>query len=119
MFARIVLMASFTAVFCGPVLAAEKPPRKLDFSKPINPPPVYRDLPGVAPPAPFGAGDDDGFTCTTVLRTYRNDSRRGFSRTLPVRVYRCERNGIVIEQPNPPARGQWMPGINPPDYRRR
>jgi len=69
----------------------------------------------VKTPEEVEAARADGFTCTTTLSTQRQDGVEGFDRSLPERVYRCEKNGIVLESRNPPARGVWMPGINPPD----
>lgn len=99
----------------GSALAADRQPPALDLKQ--LPRPAYKDLPGVRTPEELEAMRNDGFTCTTVLRTYRSNSREGFSRTLPERVYRCEKDGLIVESPAPPARGQWMPGVNPPDAR--
>jgi len=93
--------------------AAEKKLPKLNLD--TQPAPAYQDLPGVKTPEEVEAARADGFTCTTTLSTQRQDGVEGFDRTLPERVYRCEKNGIVLESRNPPARGAWMPGINPPD----
>jgi hypothetical protein len=101
----------------GQAGAAEKakPKGGIDFSKPLGPASDYPDLPGVKKYDPLKADDNDGFTCTTVLRSQRDDDSP-FGRTLSRRVYRCEKNGFVIEREDPPLRGQWLPGINPPDH---
>lgn len=95
--------------------AAEKKLPKLNLD--AQPTPAYQDLPGVKTPEEMEAARADGFTCTTTLSTHRQDGSEGFDRSLPERVYRCEKNGIVLESRDPPARGVWMPGINPPDAR--
>ncbi|MCX8995697.1 hypothetical protein NOF55_01085 [Rhizobiaceae bacterium BDR2-2] len=114
------LMIVLAACIALPAGAAEKNPPKLKFDT-ILPEvrlPAYKDLPGVKTPEELEASRADGFTCTTALRSYRNDDpRAGFRRTLPRQVYRCEKNGIVVESRELPARGAWMPGINPSDAR--
>lgn len=109
----ILLVASTAAE------AAEKRQPALNFNMP--PQPAYKDLPGVKTPEQIELErSNDGFSCTTALRTTRfSNPGDGFSRSLPERVYRCEKNGVVLESINPPARGAWMPGINPPDARVR
>lgn len=97
--------------------AAERKLPKLNLDMP--PLPAYRDLPGVKTPEEIEAErSNDGFRCTTTLRTRRIDnSKGGFSRSLPERVWLCEKNGLAVESRNPPSRGAWLPGINPPDAR--
>ena len=115
----ILLTLCALVVTTGSAGAAEKAKSKpkggIDFSKPVGPASDYPDLPGVKKYDPLKADDNDGFTCTTVLRSQRDDDSP-FGRTLSRRVYRCEKNGFVIEREDPPLRGEWLPGINPPDH---
>lgn len=101
--------------------AEEKKVPRLDLKKLPGPEKgmAYEDLPGVMTPEELEASRADGFKCTTVLRRYRRDNTDGgFRYSLPERVYQCEKNGVVFESSSPPARGAWLPGINPPDDRR-
>ncbi|GEO87202.1 MULTISPECIES: hypothetical protein [Alphaproteobacteria] len=75
---------------------------------------VYRDLPGVKPQS----GDLFGpaaYQCETIVRYVKQ--RQGvhfFGDGVPVRVYRCTRNGVVYESLDPPnPSGGWYPGVNP------
>ena len=115
----ILLAVCALIALTGQAGAAEKakptPKGGIDFSKPLGPASDYPDLPGVKKYDPLKADDNDGFTCTTVLRSQRDDDSP-FGRTLSRRVYRCEKNGFVIEREDPPLRGEWLPGINPPDH---
>lgn len=112
---QLLLVLPLLLAGIAAVGAAEKKLPKLNLN--AQPEPAYQNLPGVKTPEEIEAARADGFTCTTSLSTRRQDDAEGFERSLPERVYRCEKNGIVLESRNPPARGVWMPGINPPDAR--
>lgn len=83
-----------------------------------NPAPVYKDLPGVVPHNSIVRSEEnDPGNCTVAIenrRWHRGDAFPDF----PVRVYRCEKNGVVYsgtELPNRP----WVPGLNPYDLPKR
>ncbi|NML75235.1 hypothetical protein HHL25_13975 [Rhizobium sp. S-51] len=75
---------------------------------------TFHDLPGVKP----GASPSDmqsSYRCDSEIRTQRSrDGVRFHGDGMPVRVYRCTRNGAVYEglSPPTPSRG-WYPGVNP------
>lgn len=77
-------------------------------------PQAFRDLPGVKPQSGdlFGNG---GYRCETELRQVRQrHGVRFFGDGVPVRVYRCTRDGVVYESTEPPnPSGGWYPGVNP------
>ncbi|MBW8285135.1 MAG: hypothetical protein K0M55_16210 [Rhizobium sp.] len=76
-------------------------------------PQAFRDLPGVKPQSGdlFGTG----YRCETELRQVRQRyGVRFFGDGVPVRVYRCTRDGVVYESTEPPnPSGGWYPGVNP------
>lgn len=80
---------------------------------PAAAPQAFHDLPGVKPQS----GDlfGKGYRCETELRQVRQ--RHGvhfFGDGVPVRVYRCTRDGVVYESTEPPnPSGGWYPGVNP------
>jgi hypothetical protein len=94
----------------GPAVAAEQSPQ-LNWK---NPAPVYKDLPGVVPHDSIVRSDEnDPGDCTVAIENRRWHRGEPFP-DFPVRVYRCEKNGVVYsgtEMPNRP----WVPGLNPYD----
>ena len=60
----------------------------------------------------FGNG---GYRCETELRQVKQrHGVRFFGDGVPVRVYRCTRDGVVYESTEPPnPSGGWYPGVNP------
>ena len=82
-------------------------------SQPSAAPQAFHDLPGVKPQS----GDlfGKGYRCETELRQVRQrHGVRFFGDGVPVRVYRCTRDGVVYESTEPPnPSGGWYPGVNP------
>ncbi|WP_115668781.1 hypothetical protein [Ciceribacter selenitireducens] len=80
---------------------------------PAAAPQSFHDLPGVKPQS----GDlfGNGYRCETELRQVRQrHGVRFFGDGVPVRVYRCTRDGVVYESTEPPnPSGGWYPGVNP------
>lgn len=84
-----------------------------------NPAPVYKDLPGVvSPEALANEKAAEQPTCTTAIeyRRWRRDDILS-SDSVPVTVYRCEKNGITYSSTEMPDR-PWVPGLNPTDLPR-
>ncbi|MDO1580662.1 hypothetical protein [Rhizobium oryzicola] len=79
----------------------------------LNPAPAYKDLPGVVPEAERLAKEQANEPkCTTDIEYQRWRGSDVFDSGFPVRVYRCEQNGVTFtgtELPNKP----WVPGLNP------
>lgn len=80
---------------------------------PAAAPQAFHDLPGVKPQS----GDlfGKGYRCETELRQVRQrHGVRFFGDGVPVRVYRCTRDGVVYESTEPPnPSGGWYSGVNP------
>lgn len=88
--------------------AAETKPPKL-----VVPPDTFHDLPGVKPQGDMQFGSP--YSCETVVRMAKSRGDVGYRGDgMPVRVYRCTRDGAVYEslQPPNPSSG-WYPGVNP------
>lgn len=106
-FARLaVFMPLMLAAIGTPAMAAGKPRGG------AVQPQYFHDLPGVrtAPQA-----SQNAFACETVIRQQDRIGEIDFlgSSGMPVRAYRCERDGFVYEGTRPPNTGGWFPGINP------
>ncbi len=97
-----VLLAAAT------VHAAETKPRKL-----VVPGEAFHDLPGVKPQGEMQFGSP--YSCETVVRMAKSRGDVGYRGDgMPVRVYRCTRDGAVYESLQPPnPSGGWYPGVNP------
>jgi hypothetical protein len=98
-----------------PASAAEPSP-KLNWNNPAS---VYKDLPGVVPHDSMvrSSDENDPGDCTVAIENRRWHRGEPFP-DFPVRVYRCEKNGVVYsgtELPNRP----WVPGLNPYDLPKR
>lgn len=79
----------------------------------VVPPETFQDLPGVKPQGELQFGSP--YSCETVVRMVRSRNEFGFhDSSMPVRVYRCTRAGVVYESRQPPnPSGGWYPGVNP------
>ncbi|MBV2185924.1 MAG: hypothetical protein KUL88_15440 [Rhizobium sp.] len=109
--ARVVLAPCAVSVVLLAAVAghaAETKPPKL-----VVKPETFHDLPGVKPQGDLQFGSP--YSCDTVIREVR--SRNEFGRHddgMPVRVYRCTKDGVVYESRQPPnPSGGWYPGVNP------
>lgn len=104
--AACVVAATLIAATGG--LAAETQPPKL-----AAPPQAFQDLPGVRPQGEMTFGSP--YRCETVIRMMKSRDAIGFrGEGMPVRVYRCTKDGAVYESLNPPnPSGGWYPGVNP------
>lgn len=98
-----VLLAAATSDAAEP-----KPSKKLAV-----PPETFQDLPGVKPQGELQFGSS--YSCDTVIREVRSRNEFGFHDDgMPVRVYRCTKDGVVFESRQPPnPSGGWYPGVNP------
>lgn len=94
--AMVVLLAA------GPALAQDFSSGALDKAFP------YKDLPGVRS-SDDAAGKDDQAKCTQEVRLQSALRRNDFDEGRPGIVYRCEKDGIVVESPRPPLRKYWNP----------
>ena len=104
------------ALISAPVLAAD------GKAQPnwANPAPVYKDLPGVVSPETLAkqkAADEPNCTTDIEYRRWRRDDILS-SDSMPVTVYRCEKNGVTYSSTQMPDR-PWVPGLNPTDLPRQ
>lgn len=68
----------------------------------------YKDLPGVRQdPGPDGTVDAPN--CTQEVRLQNGMRRNADGERAPTIIYRCEKDGLVIESPRPPVRKYWNP----------
>lgn len=108
--ARMIVSCAAAATWMGATagLAADTKPPKLSA-----PPQAFRDLPGVRPQGEMTFGSP--YSCETVIRMMKSRDAIGYrGEGMPVRVYRCTKDGAVYESLNPPnPSGGWYPGVNP------
>lgn len=80
-----------------------------DFSQDaVNKALPYKDLPGVQA-ADADKGSDEGVTCTQEMRLQNALRPNSLGQKGAGIVYRCEKDGIVVESPRPPLRKYWNP----------
>lgn len=108
--ARMIASCAAAATWMGATagLAADTKPPKLSA-----PPQAFQDLPGVRPQGEMTFGSP--YSCETVIRMMKSRDAIGYrGEGMPVRVYRCTKDGAVYESLNPPTpSGGWYPGVNP------
>ncbi len=68
----------------------------------------YKDLPGVRP-SDASKDEDDAMNCTQEVRLQNAMRRNADGEPGPGIVYRCEKDGIVVESARPPLRKHWNP----------
>lgn len=101
---RTSAIAAFSAALLGAgMLAAQDfSPGAMDKAFP------YKDLPGVQSPEKAKEPEDPA-RCTQEVRMRSALRRDLYASDSPGMVYRCEKDGIVIESARPPLRKYWNP----------